>query len=253
MDYSVANQYEKEIKQKLQNKQSMSNQEILDDITRIDLKPSLLIMSGGLDTTTLLYYLWEKLVPIEVLSVDYGQEGLKELDYVKHHCEKLGVKYHTVKISDLDVAGNLASGCDKVNDGSTLIPNRNSMFLSIGVSYALQHGMERVYYGAIDCDPAYCDCQPLYVHYFNMLNMVCDLREVQIKAPFIDKSKREVMDIAMELGLDLNDTWTCLCGGENQCGVCEACRTRKEAEQEYVNYLNRKVRSVQSSLNNYEK
>lgn len=253
MDYTVADKYDEDIKQKLKAMQEMSDEEILEDITSVDLKPSLLIMSGGLDTTTLLYYLWERLIPIEVLSFDYGQEGVKELEYVKRHCEKLGVKYNVIRISSDGIQGNLGEGKDKTKDGSTLIPNRNSMFLSIGVSYALQHGLERIYYGAIDCDPAYCDCQPLYVHYFNMLNMVCDLREVQIRAPFICMSKREVTDLAINLGLDLTDTWTCLSGTEKQCGVCEACRTRKEEENAYLSELNKKVRSVQKSLNNYQK
>lgn len=253
MDYSVANQYNEQLMKKLDQKHSMNMDEIIEDITRVDMKPSLLLMSGGLDTTTLLYYLWELLIPIEVLTFDYGQEAVKELDYVKRHCEHLGVKYHVIKVSDGDIEGNLAEGKDKTLDGSTLIPNRNSMFLSMGVSYALQHGLERVYYGAIDCDPAYCDCQPLYVHYFNMLNMVCDLRTVQIRAPFIDKSKREVMDIAIDLGLDLTDTWTCLCGGDEQCGSCEACRTRIDEERAYLDELNKKVRYLNRSLNNYTK
>lgn len=253
MNEEVAIQYKEDLQKKLSRYQSMNDDEILKEITRIDMKPSLLIFSGGLDTTTLLYYLWERLIPIEVLSFDYGQEATKELEYVKKHCERLGVKYHIIKISDSDIQGNLANGKDKTKDGSTLIPNRNSMFLSIGISYALQHGLERIYYGAISCDPAYCDCQPLYVHYFNMLNMVCDLRQVQIKSPFINKSKKEVMDIAIDLGLDLTDTWTCLCNNEKPCGVCEACRTRKDEERIYVNDLNKKLRMLEKSLNNYEK
>lgn len=252
MIYDVADRYNEQLREKLSRKQEMSYDEIIEDITRVDMKPSLLIMSGGLDTTTLLYYLWERLIPIEVLSFDYGQEATKELEYVKKHCENLGVNYRIMKLSESGLEGNLAEGKEKVKDGSTLIPNRNSLFLSAGVSYALQHGMERVYYGAINCDPAYCDCQPLYVHYFNMLNMVCDLREVQIKAPFINKSKSEVMDIAIELGLDLTDTWTCLCNGEEQCGVCEACRTRKDEETSYKNMLNKKLVQVNRSLNSYK-
>lgn len=253
LDKTIADIYRTDLLEKLQNKQNMTYDEILEDITTVDMKPSLLIFSGGLDTTTLLYYLWMKLIPIEVLSFDYGQEAVKELEYVKKHCEKLGVKHTIIKMSSEGLQGNLAKGKEKSLDGSTLIPNRNSIFLSAGVSYALQNGLERVYYGAISCDPAYCDCQPLYVHYFNMLNMVCDLREVQIKAPFINKSKKEVMDIAIDLDLDLDDTWTCLCNGEKPCGVCEACRTRKDEEHAYLNELNKKIRNVQKSLNNYEK
>lgn len=61
------------------------------------------------------------------------------------------------------------------------------------------------------------------------------------------------MDIAIDLGLDLTDTWTCLCNGDKQCGVCEACRTRLDEERNYVNELNRKVNLINKSINNYKK
>lgn len=245
-------EYKEQLQEKLKRKFYMTEKEILEEITTVDMKPSLLILSGGLDTVTLLHYLWVRKVPIEVISFDYGQEATKELEYAKKHCERLGVRQTIVKMTNSCIDGNLAEGKDKFTDGSSLIPNRNSIFLSTGVSYALQHGIERVYYGALHRDPSFCDCQPQYVHYFNMLNLTCDLREVQIRAPFINMTKDEVVDLAISLNVDLNETWTCLCNTEKPCGKCEACITRKEGEQEYVNSLRKKLNAVNKSLNNYE-
>ena len=253
MDEQLKSAYEKKILSKINKKQNMTSEEILHEITSIDLKPSLLIMSGGLDTTTLLYLLVEKGIPLMVLSFDYGQMAVKEIELAKTHCEKFRIEQKVVKISESYIDGNLGKDGDIYHFDSVLIPNRNSVFLSIGVSYALQHGFERVYYGATKSSPDYADCQPRYVHQFNILNMVSDLREVQIRAPFIDMDKTEIIDLAIDLGVDLTKTWSCYNNTEKPCGVCDACILRKEDEREYLQELNKKTRAVQSSLNNYEK
>ena len=245
--------YQTKLKSRLQEKQQMTDEEILEEITQIEMKPSLLVMSGGLDTTTLLYMLRRELIPLEVLSFDYGQEATKEIEIAHKNCSHLRVKQHIIKISEKYIDGNLAKGGDKFHDDATLIPNRNSIFLSLAVSYALQHGFERVYYGATAfSDPSYCDCQPIYVHYFNMLNMVSDLREVQIRAPLLTKTKTEIIDLALELGVDLKQTWSCYNNTENPCGICSSCKVRKGFEQEYRNNLNQKLRKINNMLNHYE-
>ena len=251
MKTEIVEAYLKDLHEKLNQKQKMTEKEILDEITQVEMKNSLLILSGGLDTVTLLYYLWERLVPLEVFTVDYGQEAEKEIEQAKFHCNKLGAKHTIMKIDGSCFNGNLAEGKDKTKDGSVVIPNRNSIFLSAGISYALQNGIERIYYGAIDCDPAYCDCKPIYVHYFNMLNMVCDLNQVQIRAPFINMTKREVIDLAIELGIDLTETWTCIQNTEKPCGVCETCTSRKIAENEYKEEIHKKMREINKSLDYY--
>lgn len=249
----IIKNYKNTIQEKLRQKYFMSEEEILEDITRIEMKPSLLIMSGGLDTTTLLYYLWEKGIPLEVLSFDYGQEAIKEIEIAKEHCEKFRIKQNVVKISESYVDGNLGRDGDKYHFDAVLVPNRNSVFLSIGVSYALQHGYERVYYGATKSSPDYSDCRPIYVHHFNMLNLVSDLREVQIRAPFINMEKTEIIDLAVELGVDLAKTWSCYNNGEKPCGECDACILRKDDEYQYKRELEKKLNQVNKSLNNYEK
>lgn len=250
---SVADKFHSQRLGKVLDKQNVSYETMLNEVSQIELKPSILLMSGGLDTTTLLYWLWNEKVPLHVISFDYGQEAIKEIQMAKRHCERLNVSHEVVKISSYAIDGNLAPNNNHVLDDETLVPARNSTFLSIGTSYALQHGYERVYYGATgDVNPVYLDCRAEYVHQFNLLNMMSDLKVVQIRAPLLKKNKHEILEMAMDFGIDLRDTWSCYYNGERPCGVCSSCKDRKRFEREVRDRLQRKVRMLDMSLRFYE-
>ncbi|RAP49294.1 MAG: hypothetical protein BZ138_07895 [Methanosphaera sp. rholeuAM270] len=244
----------RKIRQEMQRRQHMTSKQVIAEIEQIEMLPSLLVMSGGLDTTTLLYLLNKFRMPLEVISFDYGQDAVKEIEIAHYHCEQLHVKHHIVKISETYVAGMLGNDSPKENHSYTIVPNRNGIFLNIATSYALQNGLSRVYYGAHgDIDPCYCDCSPEYIHQFNITSLLCDIREVQVRAPFINKTKEDILQTALSLGVDLTKTWTCYENGEQPCGTCGGCEFRKRIEKEYVVKYSSRVREVEQSLRNYLK
>lgn len=238
----------------ISNRQNMNYNNILEDVTQIELRPSILLMSGGLDTTLLLYMLHEQNVPLHVLSFDYGQEAIKEINLAHFHCEKLNVTHEVIKLSGGELSGDLGCGKDIIHDDKVLVPARNQIFLSIGVSYALQHGFERVYYGATKgANPAYMDCSVEFVHQFNLLNMVSDLKIVQIRAPLLKYTKQEIIGMLLDRDVDLRKTWSCYANGETPCGECSSCKDRKNFEREVKNKYMRKVTLLNRMLDQYEK
>ncbi len=244
--------YQQQLQKQLLEKQALNYDEILTEITRYDFKPSLLLMSGGIDSTLLLYELCDRQIPVTVLYFDYGQEAMKEWEYVRKHCNHLRVKIEVMKLNETDLSGELGVGGERRYNDSVMIPNRNSVFLSLATSYALKNGLERIYYGAIGgTDPSYCDCQPLFVHQYNLLNMTSDLRCVQIRTPLITWNKEEIIDKLLSYGVNLTDVWTCERNGETPCGECTACICRRRDERNYKYSLNNKLRRVSQSLNSY--
>lgn len=234
------------------NKQNMSYSQMFQEITQIELKPSILLMSGGLDTTLLLYMLHEENVPLHVLSFDYGQEAVKEINYAHKHCNKLNVTHEVIVLEGGELSGNLGHGKDIIHDDPILVPARNQVFISIGVSYALQHGYERVYYGATKgANPSYMDCSPEFVHQFNLLNLISDLKIVQIRAPLLQYTKQEIIDMLLERNIDLRDTWSCYANGEKPCGECSSCKDRKNFETEVKNNYSKKTFSLNRMLDSY--
>lgn len=242
-----------QVKQDIMRMQNMSDEEVLDYVTQIEMKPSLLLLSGGLDTTTILYWLYSLQIPFTAMSINYGQEASKEIEFAKKQCEKFKVNHVIVNISGGVIDGYTAPGENKIMEDNQLIPNRNSVFLSLAVSYALQHGFERVYIGVTkESSPSFCDCQLGYIHQMNICNLVNDLKTVVIKAPLIDMTKSEIMSLAIDLGLNLEDTWSCAENGEFPCGVCINCVLRKHEEMKFKRELERKLSFVNRSLRMYD-
>ena len=119
-----------------------------EDYTEIDMNKSLLLFSGGLDTTTLLYWLVDEGVPVQCLCFDYGQQAIKEIECAKETCEKLHVKYEVMDLKNLNINGDLGKGGNIESLTDIIIPNRNSIFLAIATNYAIMHGCKNVYIGS---------------------------------------------------------------------------------------------------------
>ena len=212
-----------------------------DIITTIDMKKSLLLFSGGLDTTTLLYWLLDIGVPVQCLGFDYGQQALAELEHAKKTCEKLDVKYEIMDLKKLGINGELGKGGNIGNKTDIIIPNRNSIFLAIATNYAIKNGCDNVYIGSKLGQPACYDEQPPFIEQYNELNKVSDITEVTIKAPLIYMDLLEVLDLALSLGVPLTDTWSCFSNSDERCGMCGNCKTMPEAIdmkiEQYEDYL----------------
>ena len=213
-----------------------------DILTTIDMKKSLLLFSGGLDTTTLLYWLIEEGVPVQCLGFDYGQQAIAELEHAKTTCEKLNVKYEIMDLKNLNINGELGEGGNIGNKTDIIIPNRNSIFLAIATNYAIQNGCSNVYIGSKLGQPACLDEQPPFLEQYNELNKVSDITEVTVKAPLIYMDLLEVIDLALSLDVPLTDTWSCFSNSDKKCGICGNCKVMPEAIDikinQYEEYLN---------------
>jgi 7-cyano-7-deazaguanine synthase len=206
------------------------------------MKKAVVLLSGGLDSTTLLYWVVKEGRKPYVLSFDYGQRHKKELEFAKRTCEKLKAEH---KIIDLTSVHELLQGSALTSESvsvpeehythetqkATIVPNRNAIMLNIAVGYAVSIGADRVFYAAHHNDRAiYPDCREEYIQSQNeTAKLANEMPELEIVAPFVQKTKADIVKIAGELGVPFEDTWSCYKGEEKACGVCGTCRERIEA------------------------
>ena len=203
---------------------------------------AVVLLSGGLDSTALLYWAVDEGYTPCVLSFDYGQRHKKELIFAKKTCEKLNAKHIIIDITSIHelLSGSaLTDESIKVPDEhyshesqkATIVPNRNAIMLNIGVGYAVSIGANKVFYAAHHNDRAiYPDCREEFVEsQSETAKLANDNDELEILAPFVGKTKADIVKIAGELGVPFEDTWSCYKGGAKACGVCGTCRERIEA------------------------
>jgi 7-cyano-7-deazaguanine synthase len=204
------------------------------------------IVSGGMDSVTLAYLLDSEGYELHLLSVDYGQRHRKEISYAKRCAERLGAACDVVDISHV---GRLLSGSALTDDvevphghyaaenmAVTVVPNRNAIMLSIAYGVAVARGATLVAAAVHAGDHyVYPDCRPQFVEAFDAMQRQAvegfgdpDLR---LHAPFIHKTKAEIVEIGTSLGVPYEDTWSCYEAGEIHCGLCGTCNERKEAFQ----------------------
>ena len=197
------------------------------------------ILSGGMDSTTMVYDLISQGHVVSCLSFDYGQKHSKELLCAKKTCEKLAIDHKIVPLSIRDLISNSALTSDEsVPEGHyadenmkrTVVPNRNMVMLSLAAAYAINIGAEAVAYGAHAGDHTiYPDCRPEFYNAMAAAFLLCDFKPLQFIAPYMDIDKGDIAVIGKSLGVPYEDTWTCYKGEEKPCGVCGACVERAEA------------------------
>lgn len=200
------------------------------------------ILSGGLDSTTLLYYIKGAFPESEqiALSFNYGQRHVKELECAKATCKALGVKHKVVDISSINelLQGSALTSDMPVPDGhyeaenmrQTVVPNRNAILLDLAVGYAVSIGASVVAYGAHEGDKiVYPDCRPEFVEAMNAVSLISNWTPVRIIAPFIHMSKGDIVVEGFRLGVNFSNTWTCYKGLSEPCQTCGACTERRLA------------------------
>ena len=212
---------------------------------------ALVLFSGGLDSTTCLALAIEKYGAENVLalSVSYGQKHTKEIEAAKQVAA-----YYGVKLQTLDLAQIFAdSDCSLLKGSSTEIPKesyaeqlaetngkpvstyvpfRNGLFLSSAASIALSHGCEVIYYGAHSDDAAgnaYPDCSTDFNDAINAAIFIGSGNQLRVEAPFVSKTKADVVAEGLRLHAPYHLTWSCYEGGEKPCGLCGTCRDRAAA------------------------
>ena len=202
---------------------------------------TILIYSGGLDSTVLLYHLLDQGREVRALAVDYGQRHACELDQAAAICAARQVPFQRADLSairPLLAGSSLTSEDIPVAEGhytetrmkSTVVPNRNMLLLALATSYALSSGAAEVAYAAHHGDHAiYPDCRPEFADAMASAIGLCDWESVRLSRPFVDWTKADIARRGAELMVPFEQTWSCYKGGKRHCGRCGTCIERREA------------------------
>ena len=203
------------------------------------MKDSVIIVSGGLDSITLLY---DKADEIALaISFDYGaNHNEREIPFARLHCERLGIKHITIPLSFMHdyFKSSLLSGAEKIPEGhykesnmlSTVVPFRNGIMLSIAAGIAESHGLKRLLIANHGGDHAiYPDCRPEFIKAINAATQAGTYINVEVSAPYTNFSKADIVRRGIQLGINYAETWSCYKGGNTHCGKCGTCVERQEA------------------------
>ena len=200
---------------------------------------AILIYSGGLDSTTLLY---EYKDSIELaVTFDYGSKhNAREIACAQDHCARLGIRHLVIPLgfigryfkSDLLLSGgeipegSYADG----NMRSTVVPFRNGIMLAVAAGLAESYGLDTLLMANHSGDHAiYPDCRPAFVEAFARAAEAGTYNGVKLLSPYCDIDKRAIALRGKALGVDYGRTYSCYKGGEKHCGKCGTCTERKEA------------------------
>ena len=205
-------------------------------------KDSIIILSGGMDSVTLLYDQKERIAL--AITFDYGSNhNQREASYARQHCEVLGIEHLLIpldfmaryfKSSLLEGAEAIPEGdYDDANMKSTVVPFRNGIMLSIACGIAESRGLTKVMIANHFGDHSiYPDCRAEFIRPMSEAMRAGTYIGVEIMAPYTDISKTDIALIGKRLGIDYSQTYSCYKGGERHCGKCGTCMERKEALRE---------------------
>lgn len=201
---------------------------------------TVIVLSGGMDSTTLLYQLLSEGKEVKAISFNYGQRHSRELEQAKKTCEKLGVEHKVIEMAFMrELVSNSALTSDiEVPEGHyedenmklTVVPNRNMIMASIAIGYAVNNDYDEIALGVHAGDHAiYPDCRPDFIHALREVALVANFKPIGVYTPFLHIDKGDIAIKGNELGVDYSLTHTCYKGGEVPCGKCGACQERAEA------------------------
>lgn len=205
---------------------------------------AVVLVSGGLDSTTVLAMAQREGYDCYTLSFDYGQRHRTELVAAEHTSRILAAIEHKVVKLDLGTIGgsaltdtNLAVPEEEVEGiPITYVPARNTVFLSIALGWAEVLDAQTIFVGVNAVDySGYPDCRPAYIEAFErMANLATKAgvegRPISIKAPLINMTKAEIVTLGTSLGVDYGQTVSCYQADEQgrACGKCDSCRLRRQ-------------------------
>lgn len=207
------------------------------------------LFSGGLDSTTTLYYALNQGFQVTALTMFYGQVHEKEIECSREIVRRTGIDQQILSFS-LPWGGSslLASAAEiPVNRNeaemtreipSTYVPGRNIIFLSFAISLAEVLRADSLFLGvnAIDYS-GYPDCRPAFLDAFSTAANLgtregVSGRQFSIEAPLLRLSKKEIIELGSSLHVPFELTWSCYRGGRIPCGICDSCILRKKGFEE---------------------
>ena len=206
------------------------------------MKDSLIVVSGGMDSVTMLYEYRERIAL--AVTFDYGSNHAKnEIACASLHCERLGIRHIIIPLDFMHryFTSSLLQGAEAIPEGrydaenmaSTVVPFRNGIMLSIACGMAESYGLKRVMIANHGGDHTiYPDCREDFIRKMSLAMTAGTDSKVEIFAPYTNISKSDIARHGRMLGLDYSETWSCYKGGEVHCGKCGTCIERKEAMRE---------------------
>lgn len=203
------------------------------------MKDSVLILSGGMDSTTMLYDFKDEIAL--AVTFNYGSNhNMREIECARHHCALLGVEHLVIDLAFMGqyFESSLLSGGDAIPEGnyddenmkSTVVPFRNGIMLSVAAGLAESRGLKAVMMANHGGDHAiYPDCRPEFTEAMSRAIEAGTYVNVKLVAPYTNLTKGEIARRGVALGVDYSKTYSCYKGGEKPCGKCSTCRERIEA------------------------
>lgn len=203
------------------------------------MKDCVIILSGGMDSTTMLYEYRERIAL--ALSFDYGSNhNAREIPFARLHCERLGIPHIVIPLDFMGryFKSSLLEGADAIPEGhyedenmrSTVVPFRNGIMLSIAVGIAESNDLRYVMMANHGGDHTiYPDCTPAFVDAFGRAAQAGTYVGVQLLSPYTHITKGAIARRGKALGIDYAETWSCYKGSAKHCGKCGTCVERREA------------------------
>lgn len=213
-------------------------------------KKAVVLLSGGLDSATVLYWAKEKGFKCLCLAFDYGQRHRREIRAARDISRAAGCAFTAVRIA-LPWKGSALldkktlvpeyarpqKGTGAQQIPSTYVPARNIIFLSFALSYAEAVGASAIFIGAHTQDySGYPDCRPEFYRAFVRAAKLgtkagLEKKGIAVKTPLVRKGKAEIIRMGKRLGVPFALTWSCYRGGKTPCGRCDSCHFRREGFQ----------------------
>lgn len=212
-------------------------------------KACLVIFSGGIDSTTCLYWALDNFESVQAITFDYGQRHSVEIEFARKITERLGVKHKIFEIDLTQIGGSALTDDIPVPERKedeilssgipvTYVPFRNGILISIAAAYAETQEILDLAGGwnAVDFS-GYPDCRREFLQAMeNAVNLGTRLgaegKNFKIHAPLIDKTKSEIIKLGLSLGADYSYSISCYNGDEVPCGRCDSCKLRAKGWKE---------------------
>lgn len=205
-------------------------------------KDALMVLSGGMDSVTMLYE-YASSIDLAVNFIYGSNHNDRELEMARYHCEKLGIELVEIELPFIGELFNssLLEGAETVPDAdydfdnmkSTVVPFRNGIMLSAAAGLAESRGLSAVMIANHSGDHAiYPDCRDGFIKAMAKAISEGTYDHIELRAPYTLLSKAQIVEHGKHLDIDYSMTYSCYKGGERHCGTCGTCRERKLAFKE---------------------
>lgn len=203
------------------------------------MKDSVIIVSGGMDSITLLHEYASRIAI--AITFDYGaNHSQREIPFARLHCERLGIRHLVIPLDFMHqyFRSSLLEGAEAIPEGhyaadnmkSTVVPFRNGIMLAIACGIAESNGLSKVMIANHGGDHTiYPDCRPEFINTMSEALRLGTDTNITVEAPYTNITKGDIAKHGLKLGIDYSETWSCYKGGDVHCGKCGTCIERKEA------------------------